>query len=170
MIAMTPAELLIDCFGRIAEGVPAVVDGLTEDRLALRVDGEANSIAWLVWHLTRVQDDHVADAFGTEQVWLADGWQERFGLPLDPTDTGYGHGPDQVAAVRADETRLAGYHAAVFARTGELLADVTPEQLDEVIDDRWDPPVTRGVRLVSVFDDDAKHLGQAEFVRGLLPG
>ncbi|WP_093088892.1 mycothiol transferase [Pseudonocardia oroxyli] len=167
---MTPAELLIDCFGRIAEGVPAVVDGLTEDRLALRVDGEANSIAWLVWHLTRVQDDHVADAFGTEQVWLADGWQERFGLPLDPTDTGYGHGPDQVAAVRADETRLAGYHAAVFARTGELLADVTPEQLDEVIDDRWDPPVTRGVRLVSVFDDDAKHLGQAEFVRGLLPG
>ncbi|MCF7549792.1 DUF664 domain-containing protein [Pseudonocardia sp. WMMC193] len=167
---MTPAELLIDCFGRIGEGVPAVVDGLTEDRLALRVDGEANSIAWLVWHLTRVQDDHVADAFGTEQVWLADGWHERFGLPLDPTDTGYGHSPDQVAAVRADETRLAGYHAAVFARTRELLADVTPEQLDEVIDDRWDPPVTRGVRLVSVFDDDAKHLGQAEFVRGLLPG
>ncbi|GAA4553334.1 mycothiol transferase [Pseudonocardia xishanensis] len=167
---MTPAELLTDCFGRIAEGVPAVLDGLADDQLALRIDGSANSVAWLVWHLTRVQDDHVADAFGTEQVWLADGWHERFGLPLEPADTGYGHGFDQVAAVRASGTLLAGYHAAVFARTRELLADLTPEQLDEVIDERWTPPVTRGVRLVSVFDDDAKHLGQAEFVRGLLPG
>jgi uncharacterized damage-inducible protein DinB len=170
VIRMTPAELLTDCFGRIAEGVPAVLAGLTEDRLALRIDGEANSIAWLVWHLTRVQDDHLADAFGTEQVWLAEGWHERFGLPLEPADTGYGHGFDQVASVRATEADLAGYHAAVFARTRELLAGVTPEQLDEVVDERWDPPVTRGVRLVSVVDDDAKHLGQAEFARGLLPG
>jgi len=117
-----------------------------------------------------VQDDHVADAFGTEQVWLADGWHERFALPLDPADTGYGHGFDQVAAVRASGELLAGYHAAVHERTVALLADVTPEQLDEVVDERWTPPVTRGVRLVSVFDDDAKHLGQAEFARGLLTG
>jgi len=167
---MTPADLLTDCFGRIAEGVPAVLDGLADDQLALRIDGSANSIAWLVWHLTRVQDDHVADAFGTEQVWLADGWHERFALPLDPADTGYGHGFDQVATVRASGELLAGYHAAVHERTVALLADVTPEQLDEVVDERWTPPVTRGVRLVSVFDDDAKHLGQAEFARGLLPG
>ena len=167
---MTPAELLTDAFGRISEGVPAVVDGLTEEQLALRLNGEGNSIGWLVWHLTRVQDDHLADAFGTEQVWLADGWQQRFGLDLEPADTGYGHGPDQVAAVRAPADLLAGYHAAVAQRTVELLAKLTPQQLDEVIDDNWDPPVTRGVRLVSVVDDDAKHLGQAEYVRGLLPG
>ncbi|GAA1855943.1 DinB family protein [Pseudonocardia ailaonensis] len=167
---MTPAELLTDAFGRISEGVPAVLDGLEEDQLGLRVDGSANSIAWLVWHLTRVQDDHLAQAFGTDQVWITDGWHERFGLPLEPEDTGYGHGFDQVAAVRAGAGLLAGYHAAVAARTVELLAKVTPEQLDEVIDDRWDPPVTLGVRLVSVVDDDAKHLGQAEFARGLLPG
>jgi hypothetical protein len=167
---VTPAELLTDAFGRISEGVPAVVDGLSEEQLALRLNGEGNSIAWLVWHLTRVQDDHLADAFGTEQVWLADGWEQRFGLDLEPADTGYGHGRDQVAAVRATADLLAGYHAAVAERTVELLATVTPEQLDEVIDDNWDPPVTRGTRLVSVFDDDAKHLGQAEYVRGLLPG
>ena len=167
---MTPAELLTDAFGRISEGVPAVVDRLSEEQLAERLDGTGNSIAWLVWHLTRVQDDHVADAFGTEQVWLADGWHERFGLPLEPRETGYGHGSEQVAAVRASAALLAGYHAAVAARTVELLATLTPEQLDEVVDDDWDPPVTRGVRLVSVVDDDAKHLGQAEYVRGLLPG
>jgi uncharacterized damage-inducible protein DinB len=167
---VTPAELLTEAFGRISEGVPAVVEGLSEEQLALRLNAEGNSIAWLVWHLTRVQDDHLADAFGTDQVWLADGWQQRFGLDLEPADTGYGHGPDQVAAVRATADLLAGYHAAVAERTVELLAKLTPEQLDEVIDDNWDPPVTRGVRLVSVVDDDAKHLGQAEYVRGLLPG
>ncbi|MCE0768331.1 DinB family protein [Pseudonocardia kujensis] len=167
---MTPAELLTDAFGRISEGVPAVVDGLSEEQLALRLNDDGNSIAWLVWHLTRVQDDHLADAFGTEQVWLAEGWQQRFGLDLEPADTGYGHGPDQVAAVRASADLLAGYHAAVAQRTVELLAKLTPEQLDEVVDDNWDPPVTRGVRLVSVVDDDARHLGQAEYVRGLLPG
>jgi hypothetical protein len=167
---MTPGELLTECFSRIAEGVPAVLDGLDEDRLGLRIDGAGNSIAWLVWHLTRVQDDHLADAFGTEQVWIDDGWHERFALPLEPEDTGYGHGPDQVASVRASGALLAGYHAAVFERTTELLAGITPERLDEVIDERWTPPVTRGVRLVSVIDDDAKHLGQAEFARGLLPG
>jgi uncharacterized damage-inducible protein DinB len=167
---VTPAELLTDAFGRISEGVPAVVDGLSEAQLALRLNGDGNSIAWLVWHLTRVQDDHLADAFGTEQVWLADGWEQRFGLGLDPADTGYGHGPDQVAGLRASAHLLAGYHAAVAQRTAELLAKLTPEQLDEVVDDRWDPPVTRGVRLVSVVDDDARHLGQAEYVRGLLPG
>jgi hypothetical protein len=167
---VTPAELLTEAFGRISEGVPAVVEGLTEEQLALRLNAEGNSIAWLVWHLTRVQDDHLADAFGTDQVWLADGWQQRFGLDLEQADTGYGHGPDQVAAVRATADLLSGYHAAVAGRTVELLAKLTPEQLDEVIDDNWDPPVTRGVRLVSVVDDDAKHLGQAEYVRGLLPG
>ncbi|MCW0212189.1 MAG: DinB family protein [Pseudonocardia sp.] len=167
---MNVAALLIESFGRVAEGVPAVVDGLDETQLALRVDGEANPIAWLVWHLTRVQDDHVADAFGGDQVWTSGGWAERFGLDLPTGDTGYGHGPVQVAAVRADAGLLAGYHAAVAERTVALLGELTEDDLDRVVDERWDPPVTLGVRLVSVIDDDARHLGQAELVRGLLPG
>jgi hypothetical protein len=44
---------------------------------------------------------------------------------------------------------------------------VTPADLDRVVDKRWDPPVTLGVRLVSVVDDDAQHVGQAAYVRGL---
>ena len=61
---MTSAELLVDAFGRIREVVHQVVDGLTPEQLAFRVGPEANSIAWLVWHLTRIQDDHLADAAG----------------------------------------------------------------------------------------------------------
>jgi len=167
---MDAKDILTDAFGRLPGLVHRAVRGLTPEQLRWAPAPGANSIGWLIWHLTRVQDDHLADAFGTEQVWIDDGWHERFALPLEPEDTGYGRGPDQVASVRASGALLAGYHAAVFERTTELLAGITPERLDEVIDERWTPPVTRGVRLVSVIDDDAKHLGQAEFARGLLPG
>ena len=81
---MTSAELLVDALGRIREIVHRVVEGLTAEQLSFRVDPGANSIAWLVWHLTRIQDDHVADVAGAEQVWTSQGWVERFGLPFDP--------------------------------------------------------------------------------------
>ena len=58
------------------------MDGLSDDDLAWRPDPEANSIAWLVWHLTRIEDDHVAGVAGTTQVWDDDGWADRFGLPF----------------------------------------------------------------------------------------
>src|ERR1039458_4111024 len=97
---MNSAELLVDAFDRVHGVVHRVVEGMTPDQLAFRpVDG-TNSIAWLVWHLTRIQADHVANAAGFEQAWTAGGWAERFGLPFDPSDTGYGHGSDDVEAVR----------------------------------------------------------------------
>ena len=64
---MTPAELLVDGFTRIQEGVHSAVEGLTPDQLAHQPGEGANSIGWLVWHLTRVQDDHVADAAGLDR-------------------------------------------------------------------------------------------------------
>jgi hypothetical protein len=103
---MTSAELLVDAVGRIRGVVHRVVAGLTPEHLAFRVDPESNSIAWLVWHLTRIQDDHVAGVAGTEQAWISKGWMERFGLPFDPRDTGYGHRADEVAAVRVDSGEL----------------------------------------------------------------
>jgi hypothetical protein len=160
-------DVLVEAFGRVREHVHAV-DGLDELALNLRVDTEANSIAWLVWHLTRVQDDHVADLAGAEQAYTADGWADRFGFDLDPASIGYGHTPAQVAAVHvADPSLLTGYYDAVHERTLSYLRTLTDDDLDEVIDDRWDPPVTRGVRLVSVVDDDIQHAGQAAFVAGI---
>jgi hypothetical protein len=159
-------ELLADAFGRVRSVVHEVVDGLTEDQLAHRVTPDANSIAWLVWHLTRVQDDHLADAAGESQVWP--GWAKRFGLPFDVADTGYGHDPAEVGAVRVPGELLLGYHDATHDRTVAYVA--TDPDLDRVVDERWDPPVSLGVRLVSVIADDLQHAGQAAFVRGLLPG
>jgi len=164
---MTSADLLVDAFGRIREVVHDVVEGLTPEQLTLRVDRGANSIAWLVWHLTRIQDDHVADAAQIEQVWTSRDWVARFGLPFDPLDTGYGHRADEVAAVRASEELLLGYHDAVHQQTIGYLEGLRDADLGRVVDEAWDPPVTLGAQLVSVIGDDLQHAGQAAFVRGV---
>ncbi|OIJ66589.1 mycothiol transferase [Streptomyces mangrovisoli] len=166
---MHAKDVLIDGFGRIQEEVHAVVEGLDADRLSARPDPAANSVAWLVWHLTRVQDDHLAGAFGLDQVWLSQDWQKRFALDLPARDTGYGHTPEQVAAVRVDSgDLLTGYYDAVHAQSRTALRGLTAADLERVVDERWDPPVTLGVRLVSVLSDDLQHVGQAAYVRGLV--
>ncbi|WP_017933413.1 mycothiol transferase [Nocardioides sp. Iso805N] len=165
---MSPAQLLKDAFGRIAEGGTAVIDGLTDAQLTYRVDPEANTISWLVWHLARVQDAQVADVAGHEQVWTAQGYAERFGLPFDVGATGYGQSSDEVGQVRASAELLADYLRATHEATLRYLEAVVDTELDKVVDDRWDPPVTLGVRLVSVLEDDAQHLGQANYVRGIV--
>lgn len=166
---MDVAALLTDAFSRIEEEVHGAVGGLSEEQLAHRVDADANSIGWLVWHLSRVQDDHVAGVAGTEQVWTAQGWAERFDLPFPTGSIGYGHTSADVARVRvASPDLLTGYYDAVAARTMEYIAGLTEDDLDRVVDEAWDPPVTLGVRLVSVIDDCAQHGGQAGFVRGIV--
>jgi Protein of unknown function (DUF664) len=165
---MTVADLMIDGFGRVRQVVHGAVRELTVPQLTTRLDEEANSIAWLVWHLTRIQDDHFADLEGLPQVWAANGWHERFGLPLDPADTGYGHGPDEVAAVRAPAELLTGYQDAVHAQSVAWLAELEESELDRIVDESWDPPVSLAVRLVSVLSDNLQHAGQAAFLRGIL--
>jgi uncharacterized damage-inducible protein DinB len=163
------SEALIELFGRIAEHVHDVVDGLTPDDLVWAPAPGANSIGWLVWHLTRVQDDHVADLLDEEQLWATGPWAVRFGLTPDPGNTGYGHTAADVAAVRPESAEaLVSYYAAVAARTEAFLDRLTDDDLDQVVDERWDPPVTMGVRLVSIADDDIQHAGQAAYLRGLL--
>ncbi|HEX5946723.1 MAG TPA: DUF664 domain-containing protein [Acidimicrobiales bacterium] len=162
-------ELLAELFGRIPAHVRGVVDGLDAEALAATPAPGANSIGWLVWHLTRVQDHHVAELLDEDQVWVTGDWAARVGVAPDPHNTGYGHGPDDVAAIRPDgPDALIGYHEAVAARTGELIRSLSSEDLDRVVDERWDPPVTLGVRLVSIADDDIQHAGQAAYLRGLL--
>ena len=163
------AELLIDAFGRIREEVHAVLDGLGEEELVVRLDGAANPIGWLVWHLTRVQDDHLADVAGDEQVWTTGGWERRFGLPYPADATGYGQSdPDLEAFKGVPAALLAAYHDAVHEQTVGYLRGVSDPDLDRVVDERWDPPVTLGVRLVSMVSDDLQHVGQAALVRGVL--
>lgn len=166
---MTPAELIVDALTRIRDHADAAVDGLSEDQLAASPGG-GNSIAWLVWHLARGQDAQVADVAGTEQVWTAQGFHDRFGLPFGPGATGYGQSAEEVAQVRVDAELLSAYLHAVHDASLAFVSGLGEADLDRVVDDRWDPPVTLGARLVSIVDDDAQHVGQAGYARGLLGG
>ena len=168
---MQPRDVLLDGFERIAEFLRSAVEGLSAEQLAQRIAPGANPIGWLGWHLVRIQDDHVADVAGREQVWTAEGWTERFGLPVHRRATGYGMDDDEVDRVRIPSADLLlGYAEAVHARTVEFLRGIDADDLDRIVDTRWDPPVTLGVRLVSVLSDDLQHVGQAAYVRGLLDG
>ncbi|MGA5546157.1 mycothiol transferase [Mycobacterium sp. NPDC051198] len=162
-------ELLRDAFTRLIEHVDDLTDGLTEEVSSYRPTPQANSIAWLIWHSARCQDLQLCDIAGIEQVWTRDAWKDRFGLDLPGNDIGYGHSPEDVAKVQASAELLAGYYLDVHKLTLAYIAGVTAEDLGRVVDDRWDPPVTASARLVSIIDDCAQHLGQAAYLRGIVP-
>ena len=168
MLTMELHELLIDLFDRIPEHIHEAVDGLDPEALVTPPEPGANPIGWEVWHLTRVQDDHIADILGEKQVWVSGDWARRFGVSADPANTGYGHSWKDVMSIRPESTEvLVEYYDAVAARTRELLERVTPKDLDRIVDTNWDPPVTMGVRLISIADDDIQHAAHAAYTRGI---
>lgn len=164
---MNIAEVLIETYSRIPDGVDRVLDGLDDAGLTARPDRDANSIGWLVWHIARSQDSQVCAVADREELWVADGWADRFDLPFDDAATGYGQTSEEVGAVRTDASDLRGYLGAVHRATTAFLAALAEEDLDRVVDEGWDPPVTLGVRLVSIAADGLQHIGQAAYVRGL---
>jgi hypothetical protein len=166
---MDVAALLDELYGRIPPLAREAVEGVDVDRLVEAPANDANPIAWLVWHVARVLDSHIAELLDADQLWVTGDWASRFGLEPDPDNTGYGHDPADVAEVMPDgPDALVEYLDAAMVVTRAFLADVTGRSLDRIVDRRWDPPVTLGVRLVSVADDCLQHLGQAGYVRGLL--
>ncbi|KAA1423699.1 DinB family protein [Mumia zhuanghuii] len=160
-------SLLLDHVDRIDE----LVDSLTRDLPmpvgTYRPDGQSNTVCWLVWHQSRVLDDHGADLAGATQAWTDGGWSDELALPFAASATGYGQSPDEVAQVVASGSHLAAYHHDVTDRLRAHLRELDVEELSRVVDERWEPPVTASVRIVSMLDDSIQHLGQASYVRGL---
>jgi hypothetical protein len=166
---MDVRELLGDLFGRVDEHVGEVLEGLDVADLTRQPASGTNPIGWLLWHIARVEDAQIADLLGADQLWVGGPWAARFGLEPDPSNHGYGHTPAEVAAVRPESTAaVRDYADAVRRRTDEFLATVTPDDLDRIVDEAWDPPVTMGVRLISIADDQLQHAGAAAYVKGLL--
>jgi hypothetical protein len=164
----TVSDILLDGLGRVRETVHGLLDDVPEEVLAEPPAPGANTVSWLVWHLTRVLDTHVADAFDVDVVWTTGGWHERFDLPFPASAHGYGMSYDDVLRVRASAELLRGYFDATCAVAEEQLGSVTDSDLDRVVDESWDPPVTLGVRLVSMLNDCTQHVGQASYAAGIL--
>ena len=166
---MVCRDLLIDGLTRVSETFRVVLKGLSAEQLASRPSPNANSIAWLAWHLTRVEDDHISELAGRPQAWIDGGWHARFGRPANPADTGYGHSAEEVGRIRPETAQvLLDYYAGVHERSLDYLQRLSCEDMDRVIDTRWTPPVTVGVRLVSVVNDTTQHVGQMAYIRGVL--
>ena len=169
---MEGRELVADGLGRVQTILHRVVDGLTLEQLLYQPKERCNSIAWLAWHLTRVQDHHLSDLAGIPQTWVDEGWHAVFNMAPDPTNTGGGHTPEEVAAFRTpDGAALLGYHDAVCRRSKAYLDTLSPADLDvEINEPQYQPLPTVGVRLVSVISDNTQHAGQAAYLRGMLQG
>lgn len=165
----TTCALLTDAFERVHELIPGLVEDVGTAELGWRPDAEANSIGWLIWHLSRVQDDHLAGLTGTEQVWTRDGWAGRFSLPYDDDSVGYGQSSEEVGQFAVDDPALlTGYHEATHRATVAALHGFSTTEYERVVDADYDPPVTLGARVISVLNDVSQHVGQAAYVRGLL--
>jgi len=163
------STILIDAYTRIQELVHRAVEGFTQDQLAYRPEEGSNSIAWLIWHLTRIQDGHLAAVTGLEEAWATEGWADKFGMPQDASFNGQGDGPAEVAAHRPEGPEvLLAYHDVVVDRTRAFLRTVHGAGLDRIVDRSYDPPVSAGVRLVSVLSDGLQHAGQALYLRGII--
>lgn len=165
-------ELLIDGYGRVLEALEETLKGMTPDDLNQQPHPDCNSMGWLAWHLTRVQDDHIADLMGEKQLWLSEEWHAKFNRPPHPKDIGFGHSSEDVAAFKSpDVETLLGYHRAVLERTKRYIFSLSLGDLDRELNEPWYQPLpTVGVRLISIMSDDLQHVGQVAYVRGLLKG
>ena len=159
---MKVADFAADALSNMSDRLITGLDGLSVEQQCYRPDPDANTIAW---HMTRVQDHHIADLEGGNQLWIDGGWDKEMGMSSDLDD----HSSEQVGAlVPPNPTVLAEYQAAVAKRTDTYVRGLTEEQFDEIIDRAWDPPVTRGVRITSVVNETAQHVGQVSYLRGLV--
>ncbi|PWD51049.1 hypothetical protein C8046_10710 [Serinibacter arcticus] len=165
---MRSTDVLADAFGRIPDLIHHALDGADHATLTRRLDPATNTLAWLAWHTGREQDAQIAALAGTPEVWVSDGWARRAALDLPDDDMGYGHDAAHVERVDAPADVLLGYATAVEQAARTYLAGLADDDLDVVVDEDWDPPVTLGARLVSVVGDALEHAGQAAFLRGVL--
>ncbi len=166
---MEAAGLVLDALGRVRDMVRAALKDLSAEEL---LSPPKPHIAWLVWHIARVQDANFSGLLARQQLWIADGWYARFNMPPDPKDYGSGHRQTaaQVDAFTVtDKKLLLDYHDAVFEQTKGYLSTVTNADLNRVLDEpQYQPLPTLSIRLASVINCNTRHAGQIEYLRGLV--
>lgn len=166
---MNAITILHNAATRPAEAAQGLRSSLSSEVLNAHLGGHDNSVAWLLWHTGREIDIQTADLAGTSEVWSRDGYAERTGIGAPGDGVGLGHTPGDAREICSDHgDALVDYVAAATDALLAYISTLTDADLDEVIDENWDPPVTRGVRLISIIDDAAQHVGQAAYAVGAL--
>jgi len=166
---MEGAGLVLDALGRVRHMVREAISDLTAEEM---LAPPKPPIAWLTWHIARVQDANFSGLLDRPQLWITDRWHERFHMAPNPRDYGSGHRhtAEQVEAFTVtDKTLLLDYLDAVFAQTKDYLSTVTNEDLNRVLNEpQYSPLPTLSVRFASVINCNTRHAGQIEDLRGLV--
>ena len=165
-------DLIIDGYGRVSQILAKALNGLDPADLTRQPHPDCNSLGWLAWHLTRIQDHHLADLMAEEQLWISQQWYAKFNRQPDPSDIGWGHTSEDVALFTSPDVKtLLEYHRAVMDRSIRYLVGLSEADLSrEINEPMYQPLPTVGVRLVSVMSDNLQHAGQVAYLRGLLKG
>ena len=159
-------------YENVLKTLERALDGLSEDDLNWQPNPECNSIGWLVWHLTRVQDGLISSSMGEEQLWIKDGWHAKFGRRADAQDVGAGHTPKDLARFKSPGASvLLDYHRAVMERSKRFFATLSKVDLDkEFKGPMSQPPRNIGTILIMTLSDNLQHAGQVAYIRGLRQG
>ena len=165
---MKATEVLTDIATRPIDAAEALRPKLDSTTLNAHPQGHDNSVAWLLWHSAREIDAQTAHLADAEQIWHTNGFDKRLDLGPAADSIGYGHTAEEARSIESDDADL--LLAYLKESTDALVAYIrtlSDTDLDDVIDESWDPPVTRGVRIASIIDDAAQHIGQAAYVLGM---
>ena len=162
-------QMFINAYERVTLVLKQSLEGLTVDELNTQVRPDCNSIGWIAWHLTRVQDRAISDLSGEEQLWTKDRWHAKFNRPPDAKDTGFGHTSEDAAGFKSpDVPTMIAYHHAVAERSKQYLSSLSEADLDREFNNPRSP--TYGARLVAVISDNLQHVGQVAYLHGVLKG
>ena len=166
---MRATTILHNAATRPAEAAQRLRASLSSEVLNAHLGDHDNSVAWLLWHTGREIDVQTADLAGTSEAWSHEGYAQLTGIGAVGDGLGLGHTTGEAREITSDQgDALVDYVAAATDALLAYISTLTDADLDEVIDENWDPPVTRGVRLVSIIDDAAQHVGQAAYAVGAL--
>lgn len=165
---MNALDILLDAASRPLDALGSLSPHLAEEILNAHPAGHPNSVAWLLWHTGREIDLQLAHLTGLDELWTRDGFRELFALGAVGDGIGYGHTADEArAVVVVDPQLLVDYVRAAVDALSDYIRTLDEHALDDIVDHRWNPPVSRGVRLVSIIDDAAQHVAQAAYVCGM---
>ncbi len=169
---MSPTETAMSALERNWGMVDRALEDVDDSVLGSQPNDQSNSMGWLLWHMTRIVDRFIHTwCQETPQLWVKDGWCDKFGLDGDLNNTGQGWTPEQVAAWQLPaKSSLVEYYDVVKAAASEYLQSLTASDLAREITIPPRPTASIGTFLGVMVYDNCVHGGQIAYLRGYYKG
>ncbi len=151
------------------EELELALDGLTEEERRYQPTPQSNHIDFIVWHMARVEDSIVNRRLRHDRhIWERDGRHKRLGLPRE--GIGEGLSTEQAAALPPFSlAKLLKYYSSVRRETLLFINSLTNDDLDRISDPER-PYWTFAAILGHLIVEEAQHVGQIAYIRGILRG